>query len=146
MFIRRYEWEDKCDANRALLKDKEEKLNRIEELEFQLKNSEKHNAEVRMELEGKKVAMDLLKERNEYLEHEKDKLLQDNQKLLEWINKIVEEVGIYEVKDRHAITIPLYKNPIKTYSGDINSLKDSLPEFMSTEEVIIPEIRFIKMK
>ena len=42
MFISRREWEEKCDTNRALLKDKTEKDQKIEELKYQLDNAEKH--------------------------------------------------------------------------------------------------------
>lgn len=146
MFISRREWEDKCDSNRALLKDKAEKAEIIEELRFQLENAEKHNMQMQEELKLKDALIEIQKERLENYNKNNDILMTANQKLIDWINKMINEVGVYEVHDRHSVTIPIYKNPVKAYSGNFNDFKEQLPDFMNQEEILIPEIRFVRMK
>lgn len=135
MFLRREEWEEKCSTNRALLKDKEEKLKIIDilkedniKLDAQVSNLQ-HNEEI-------------MKDRIEWLSQDNDILLKTNMKLTEWINKIINEVGIYEVQDRKTISIPIYR---KIDSAILRDDSKIVP-FMDKEEIIIPEIRFIKMR
>ena len=134
MFLRREEWEEKCSTNRALLKDKEEKLKLIDilkedniKLDAQVSNLQ-HNEEI-------------MKNRIEWLSQDNDTLLKANIKLTEWINKIINEVNIYEVQDRRTISIPICRKIESAAFGDPKVLP-----FMKKEEVIIPEIRFIKMR
>ena len=146
MIISRREWEEKCDNNRALLKDKEEKLELIEKMQNNIKDLEMNLELLKTDIEHKENMNKILNERLISFEKNNNIINDNNQKLIDWINKIINEVGIYEVEDRHSVVIPIYKNPVKTYSGKLENLKEQLPEFMNQEEIIIPEIRFVKMK
>lgn len=146
MFISRREWEDMCDQNRKLLKNKEDNLLKIEYLEEQLRNAEKHNLALQEELKHKDNVNDIQKESLETYKRDNDTLLTANQKLTDWVNKIINEVGIYEVEDRRSVTIPIVKNPVRAIGGKWDDVKDELPNFLSQEEIIIPEIRFVRMK
>lgn len=146
MFIRRNEWENKCDTNRALLKDKEEKLEIIDMLTQQNVSYEKQIIQLQEELKHKDEIIKIQRERIDTSNKDYDILLKTNQKLTDWINKMINEVGVYEVHDRHSIMIPIYKNPVRAYSGNISDFKEQLPDFMNQEEILIPEIRFVRMK
>lgn len=146
MLISRSEWEEKCDTNRSLIKDKEEKMEIIEKLEFQLKDAEIKIIQLEDELRNKDNIHYILKDRIENASRDNKTLMDTNNKLTEWLNKIINEIGIYEVNDIKSITIPIYKNPIKTYSGKLEYFKKELPNLMNNEEIIIPEIRFLKIK
>lgn len=134
MFLRREEWEEKCSTNRALLKDKEEKIKIIDNLKEQ-------NIKLDAQVSNLQHNEQIMKDRIEWLSQDNDTLLKANIKLTEWINKIINEVGIYEVQDRRTISIPICKKIESAAFGDPKVLP-----FMEKEEVIIPEIRFIKMR
>ena len=69
-------------------------------------------------------------------------LIDTNQKLNDWIEKILNEVGIKELHERTGITIPVYtENPVRAY--DNNQFNNG--DFLKRKEIIIPELRFIKM-
>lgn len=146
MWINRNDYEERVETNRKLLKDKIEKDEIIEGLKFQLENEEKHAIQLVNEKENLKQLNDYQKETIKTLGDNNDILIEENKKLIEWINKIINEVGIYEVKDRKSITIPIYKNPVRTYSGTFEGLKDKMANLVNQEEILIPEIRFIRMK
>ena len=61
-----------------------------------------------------------------------DYLKQENKKLIEWIQKILEEFGTLDVKNRERVKIPIMKYKYNHY-GD-NNFK------MTTRTIIIPEI------
>lgn len=145
MFISRREWEDKCDSNRALLKDKAEKTEIIENLSILNEEARVKVARLEEELKHKDDIIKIQRERIETGNKDYDILMTANQKLTEWVNKIINEVGIYEVNDRRSITIPIMKSP-RAMAGKWNDIKDAMPEFLSQEEIIIPEIRFVRMK
>lgn len=64
-----------------------------------------------------------------------------NQKLNEWIEKILNEVGIRELHERTGVTIPVYiNNQMPAY----NAVADK-PFIHERKEIIIPELRFVKM-
>lgn len=146
MFISRSEWEDMCDANRALLKDKAEKNELIEKLQLLLDEGSKKIVRLEEELKHKDNIIDIQKDRIEVGNKDYNIMLNSNQKLTDWVNKIINEVGIYEVKDRRSVAIPVYKNPVKAIGGNMEDVKDMLPNFLAQEEIIIPEIRFIRFK
>lgn len=146
MWISRKEWEEKCDSNRELLKDKAEKIDLIEKLNMELIDIENALNMAKEDVKYKENMNNVLKERLDAFDKDNSILMDANQKLIDWVNKMINEVGVYEVKDKHSITIPVYKNPVKTYSGKMENLKEQLPDFMNQEEIIIPEIRFVRMK
>lgn len=64
-----------------------------------------------------------------------------NQRLNEWIAKILNEVGIKELHERTGVTIPVYVNDqMPAY----NVVADR-PFIRERKEIIIPELRFVKM-
>lgn len=146
MWISRKEWEEKCDTNRALLKNKAEKDDIIEQLKITIQNNEKHIIQLVEDAKSKSNVIDIQKERIDSLNKDNDTLMKANQRLTEWINKIINEVGIYDVHDRRTINIPIYRNPVKAMSGNYGEIMKEMPNFLNSEEVIIPEIRFIRMK
>ena len=146
MIISRREWEEKCDSNRALLKDKAEKTELIEKFEKMMEEARVKIARLEEELKHKDNIIDIQKQSIETYKNDNDILMTANQKLTDWVNKIINEVGIYEVEDRRTVTIPICKNPRRVIAGKWDDIKDGMPEFLSQEEIIIPEIRFIRMK
>lgn len=146
MIISRREWEEKCDSNRALLKDKAEKTELIEKMNTLIEEARVKIARLEEELKHKDNIIDIQKQSIETYKNDNDILMTANQKLTDWVNKIINEVGIYEVEDRRTVTIPIYKNPRRVIAGKWDDIKDGMPEFLSQEEIIIPEIRFIRMK
>ena len=146
MFISRKEWEEKCDSNRALLKDKAEKTELIEKFEKMMEEARVKIARLEEELKHKDIVMDIQKQSIETYKNDNDILMTANRNLTDWVNKIINEVGIYEVEDRRSVTIPICRNPRRVMAGKWDDIKDGMPEFLSQEEIIIPEIRFIRMK
>lgn len=64
-----------------------------------------------------------------------------NQKLNEWIEKILNEVGIKELHERTGVTIPVYINDqMPAYNAVVDK-----PFIHERKEIIIPELRFVKM-
>ena len=98
------------------------------------------------ELKHKDNVIDIQKQSIETYKNDNDILMTANQKLTDWVNKIINEVGIYEVEDKKSITIPIYKNSHRVIAGKWDDIRDKMPGFLSQEEIIIPEIRIIKTK
>ena len=146
MIISRREWDEKCDSNRALLKDKAEKTELIEKMNILIEEARVKIARLEEELKHKDNIIDIQKQSIETYKNDNDILMTANQKLTDWVNKIINEVGIYEVEDRRTVTIPICKNPRRVIAGKWDDIKDGMPEFLSQEEIIIPEIRFVRMK
>lgn len=146
MFISRREWEEKCDSNRALLKDKVEKAELIEIMNTLMEEAKVKITKLEEELKHKDNVIDIQKQSIETYKNDNDILMTANQKLTDWVNKIINEVGIYEVEDRRSVTIPICKQNRRVMSGKWDDIKDEMPGFLSQEEIIIPEIRFVRMK
>ena len=146
MIISRREWEEKCDSNRALLKDKIEKTELIEKFEKMMEEARIKIARLEEELKHKDSVIDIQKQSIETYKNDNDILMTANRNLTDWVNKIINEVGIYEVEDRRSVTIPICRNPRRVMAGKWDDIKDGMPEFLSQEEIIIPEIRFVRMK
>lgn len=146
MFISRREWEEKCDLNRALLKDKAEKAELIEKMNTLMEEAKVKITRLEEESKHKDNVIDIQKQSIETYKNDNDILMTANQKLTDWVNKIINEVGIYEVEDRKSVTIPICKQNHRVMAGKWDNIKDEMPGFLSQEEIIIPEIRFIRMK
>ena len=146
MIISRREWEEKCDSNRALLKDKAEKTELIEKFEKMMEEARVKIARLEEELKHKDVVIDIQKQSIETYKNDNDILMTANRNLTDWVNKIINEVGIYEVEDRRSVTIPICKNPRRAIAGKWDDIQNEMPGFLSQEEIIIPEIRFIRIK
>ena len=146
MWIKKEDYERKLDHIDRLVEQNREYENKINELDFQLDQAEKHNFELNNINKNLEQVNGMQKERIEMLDNDNNILLRANQQLTEWVNKIINEVGIYDVKDRRTITIPICKNPVKAMSGKFGDISQQMPDFMAQEEIIVPEIRFIRMK
>ena len=144
--ISKREWEEKCNTNRALLKDKAEKVELIEKLKMQIDEDKIKITKLEEELKHRDNVIDIQKKYIETYKKDNDILMVSNQKLTDWVNKIINEVGIYEIEDKKSITIPICKNPHRVIAGKWDNVKDKMPGFLSQEEIIIPEIRLIKTK
>lgn len=144
--ISRREWEEKCDTNRALLKDKVEKAELIEKLKTQMNEDKIKITKLEEELKHKDNVIDIQRQCIETYKKDNDILMISNQKLTDWVNKIINDVGIYEIEDKKSITIPICKNSHRVIAGKWDNVKDEMPGFLSQEEIIIPEIRLIKTK
>ena len=93
--------------------------------------TKKKNAKLkRLELENEKY-----KETIEQLQNKikyDNYLKQENIKMIEWVQKILQEFGTYEVRERQSVQIPIMKHKDFMY-GD-NNVR------MTSETIIIPEI------
>lgn len=67
-------------------------------------------------------------------------LIDTNKKLNDWVNKILNDVGISEIHDRTGVTIPCYIQDDRPYYMDVGNGIEELHR----QEIIIPELRFIK--
>lgn len=66
-------------------------------------------------------------------------LLEENQKLIEWINKILEEFGTIVVYERRSVYIPIYKKEeINPFTSDIE-LRESKVKTIVIPEIVIQE-------
>lgn len=146
MFVSRREWEEKCDVNRSLLKDKTEKMELIDNMKILMEEARIKISNLEEELKHKDNVIDIQKQSIETYRNDNEILMTANQKLTDWLNKIINEVGIYEVEDRRSVTIPICKNSHRAIAGRWDDIKDEMPNFLSQEEIIIPEIRFIRIK
>jgi hypothetical protein len=77
-----------------------------------------------------------------HLEAANDNLMETNQRLTEWVEKIIKDAGIYEVKEKTAFSIPIYKEPFAAF-GTHEEIKEA---FLHKDDIIIPEIRIMKYK
>ena len=103
-------------------------------------------ARLEEELKHKDSVIDIQKQSIETYKNDNDILMTANQKLTDWVNKIINEVGIYEVEDRRSVTIPICKQTHRAITGNWDDIQNKMPDFLSQEEIIIPEIRFIRIK
>lgn len=147
MFISKREWEDMCQTKRALIRNNEEKEQLINDLKGQLEYSVIQNTQLQEDISHHKNINNIQKDSIEVYRKDNNILMEANQRLTEWINKMINEVGVYEVHDRRAVTIPIFKNTVKAavFSGK-DDIKADMENFMRQEEIVVPEIRFIKMK
>lgn len=118
---------DVCNLNSENHKLKD--MNRVLEDKIRLLNCEKEE----MKLLNNELEEEItrLEKRKETLDLSVQDLARENLMLIEWINKIVNDLGCYVVKDDHV------KLPIFQYSDDINAL-------YLGKKVTIPSISFYK--
>lgn len=67
-------------------------------------------------------------------------LIDTNKRLNDWVNKILNEIGIKELHERTGVTIPCY---IQDDRPIINNMSNV--EYLHRQEIIIPELRFVKI-
>ena len=96
--------------------------------------------ELQKELEVKENLIKELKSRNDFLEktyknisHNSEMICEENKKLIQWIEKIIEAFDVFEVPNRDRVQIP--------YFDDINKVGR-----IKQETIVIPEIIINKSK
>ena len=103
-----------------------------------VKSLERELEIVRQELERKEGELITYKKLNSY-EKMNTGLMEENQKLIEWIFNILDTFGTMEVRDRHSIQIPVLKEKyISNYNMDYFGTREK-------NRITIPEITLIKM-
>lgn len=81
-----------------------------------------------------------LNERIKSLESISTRVTEENQKLIKWIENILEQFGTMEVRDRNTVTIPVYHAKELLYDYFID--ESARVEYKT---IIIPEIVIKKM-
>lgn len=146
MWIRKRNYEKIILARNAGTRTINGQERKIEELEQKI---EKLNKDI-YALRESKLNLEQFKEaqnhRIEILDRNNDILMKTNHQLTEWINKMINEVGLYEVENTQAFTIPIYKDSRKLIAGRYDEMMKQMPDFLNTEEIVIPEIRFVRTK
>lgn len=111
----------KIEYNNILLQQVSELNTKVSSLEYDLKRKSSNNINLEKQLSS---------------------IIDTNQKLNNWIEKILNEVGIQELHEKTGVTIPVYtENPIRAYDDH----RFNNENFLKRNEIIIPELRFIKM-
>lgn len=64
-----------------------------------------------------------------------NRLQEENQKLIDWIEKIINDLGAYEVSENNDIRVPFYKKR-----------RDEKDEERNVEEIILPQITYTIVK
>lgn len=67
-----------------------------------------------------------------------DYLKKENEKLIEWVQSILEQFGTFDINSRERIQIPIMRK-IDNYSDGLHN------EPITTETIVIPEISISKM-
>lgn len=130
-------WVDKLGKEKT---DLEDELYRVKD------TAQTRELYLNNELEHKKQFIDAQKEQISRLDKDNDMLMTSNKKLTDWINKMINEVGIYEVNDRHSVQIPIYKEERRAIFGNMDDVMKEMPNFINSETIIIPEIKFVRFK
>lgn len=118
MFISKKKYKEKLDLLEGYKQRCDKKQEKIYDLEIQISH---------------------LENKIDRLESNNTTLINENSKLTEWICKIINEVGCYEVSEYNSIRIPVYKNECVPYNEE--PLKE-----MRRKEVVLPQICFMKME
>lgn len=114
MFIKKSKYQEKLQLIDSLKEMNSDKYDKIQDL--QLKVSD---------LEGQNNSL------NFYF----GKLQEENQKLINWIERIINDLGAYEVPEDNAIRVPIYKRKI-----------DKETNMENVKEVILPQITYMLKK
>ena len=130
-------WVDKLGKEKT---DLEDELYRVKD------TAQTRELYFKNELEHKKQFVDAQKEQISRLDKDNNMLIEANKKLTDWINKMINEVGIYEVNDRHSVQIPIYKEERRAIFGNMDDVMKEMPNFINSETIIIPEIKFVRFK
>ncbi|MCI8621364.1 MAG: hypothetical protein HFJ50_06555 [Clostridia bacterium] len=118
MFINKKKYKEKLDLLEGYRQSRDKKQEKIYDLEIQISR---------------------LENKIDRLESNNTALINENSKLTEWIYKIINEVGCYEVSEYNSIRIPVYRNECVPYNEE--HLKE-----MKMKEIVLPQICFMKME
>lgn len=126
---------------------KEEKITNMEkEIERLQKDIESKNKEIvylKSEKNDVKNTNKTLNDRIRELYQSNSSLISSNNYLIEWVKKIMSEVGTYKVDDKKKITIPTYTRE-KPYSANVEDVDSGY--IRPVKDITIPEIRIVEMR
>ncbi len=126
---------------------KEEKINNMEkEIERLQKDIESKNKEIvylKSEKNDVKNTNKTLNDRIRELYQSNSSLIISNNYLIEWVKKIISEVGTYKVNDKKKITIPTYTRE-RTYPAAMDDIDSGY--IHPVKDITIPEIRIVEMR
>lgn len=126
---------------------KEEKINNMEkEIERLQKEIESKNKEIvylKSEKNDVKNTNKTLNDRIRELYASNSSLIVSNNYLIDWVKKIMSEVGTYKVNDKKKITIPTYTRE-RTYAANMDDMDSGY--IHPVKDIIIPEIRIVEMR
>ena len=127
MFIRKKVYEEKMDLLEGYIKRCDSKNDQIAKLKSEI-----------IDLKDKNKT---LQERMDIIGENHNIVLKENEKLIEWVEKIINEVGCYKVPDGNHVTIPVYKNEDRpAYYGYPYD-----PFIGGSVVTVVPEIKVVKM-
>ena len=108
----------------------EARIARIAELEDQLNKVSDLNEKLNLKLQ-----------QGSFLSN--TKLLEQNNKLIDWIEKILKEVGTCRVNNRNNFVIPIYKDDGSVYyrNKEYNDIYEKHEETIIIPEIIIKKVR-----
>lgn len=92
---------------------------------------------MQMDNDSLRETISILENRNSTLDISVQDLLEENEKLIDWITKIINDLGCYKVNDRAAIEIPILNKDIAQF----NDLQGNV----CGRRITIPEIKFYKI-
>lgn len=103
---------------------------------MKVRTKRKINENKRLELENKKYQQ-IIEQLQDKIKYD-DYLKKENEKLIDWVQKILEQFGTIDVRSRDRVQKPVMKN--------FNNWSDGLHnEIITTETIIIPEISIRKI-
>ena len=126
---------------------KEEKIvnmeKEIERLQKEIESKNKEIVYLKSEKNDVKNTNKTLNDRIRELYQSNSSLISSNNYLIEWVKKIMSEVGTYKVDDKKKITIPTYtrERPYSTNVEDVDS-----GYIRPVKDITIPEIRIVEMR
>ena len=138
MIFKKYK-ELKCKYN----KDTTELKSLYDNKDMECKLLREENFQLKVEKTNWLDAKAIYNDRMETLNKENEYFRKQNDKLSEWINKIINEAEIYNVNNDNPFKIPIYKEDkhiiaCGKYDGKIDESN------IEPEYIIIPEIKLIK--
>ncbi len=118
MFISKSKYKEKLDLIERLKEMNGEKYSKIQDLQLEISKLEtKFNG----------------------LDYNFTRLQEENQKLINWIEKIINDLGAYEVSSSNAIRVPVYnRKPDKAF-GTENAEEN-------IKEIVLPQIIYMVPK
>lgn len=127
---------------------KEEKIinmeKEIDKLQKEIESKNKEIVYLKSEKNDVKNTNKTLNDRIRELYQSNSSLISSNNYLIEWVKKIMSEVGTYKVDDKKKITIPTYVREGRPYSANIEDVDAGY--IRPVKDITIPEIRIVEMR
>lgn len=127
---------------------KEEKIINMEKeidlLQKEIESKYKEIVYLKSEKNDIKNTNKVLNERIRELYRSNSSLISSNNYLIEWVKKIMNDVGTYKVDDKKKITIPTYTREERPYSANMEDVDSGY--IRPVKDITIPEIRIVEMR